>query len=130
MKFNCKKITIDDEEHGCTVSFSDKKTEGYYSDKMSIAEIVASLGQYLTLQRTYTEGDFEEDYYYIEISNSDKCGELKKIMIDLYRNRFLLTYDNEVFEIKISIGDHKFERLKNALKKSANKDGQLKIYGD
>ena len=50
-------------------------------------------------------------------------------MIDLYRNRFLMTYNNEVFEININISDHKFEHLKTALKKIANKEGQLKIHG-
>ncbi|MEP6951822.1 MAG: hypothetical protein ABI863_21205 [Ginsengibacter sp.] len=48
-------------------------------------------------------------------------------MIDLFRNKFLLTYKNELFEIDLNIDDHEFENLKTALKKIVKKEGQLQI---
>ncbi|MEP6951821.1 MAG: hypothetical protein ABI863_21200 [Ginsengibacter sp.] len=64
MKFNCKNLSIDDEESGYTVSFSDQEEHFDPDEKISIDAVMASLGQYIMLQRTYGEDDFEEDYYY------------------------------------------------------------------
>ncbi len=127
MKFNCKQVTIDDEEFGCTVTFYEKEDKYKYEDKISIDKIMASQGQYILLQRTYAEDDFEDDYYYIEMSEYDKSGDLRDFNIDLYRNRFLILYKNELIEVKINLDDREFEKLKTALKKIANKEEQLKI---
>src|SRR5688500_7048014 len=101
MKFNCKEISISDEEFGCTVTLSEKEDEGIAQMNMTMEELMNSTGQYLLLQRTYPEDEFESDYYYIETGNPYKSGELKDFSIDLYRKQFLMTYDNEVFEISV-----------------------------
>ncbi len=124
MKFNCKQVTIEDEEFGCTVTFSEDKCE----DERSIDKIMASQGQYILLQRTYAEDDFEDDYYYVEMSDFDKSGDLRHFNIDLYRNRFMMSDKNETIEININISDRKFEKLKTALNKIVNKNSPIKIH--
>ncbi len=128
MKFNCKQVTIDDEEFGCTVTFDEKEDKYKYENKISIDKIMASRGQYILLQRTYAEDDFEDDYYYIETSDFDKSGDLQHFNIDLFRNRFLMGYKNEMIEVNININGRQFEKLKNALRKIANKEAQLRIH--
>ncbi|MEJ7738597.1 MAG: hypothetical protein WKF97_14300 [Chitinophagaceae bacterium] len=133
MKFDCKKISIDDGEFGCTVSLSEKPDDNDPSKskmtlKMSIDEVLASIGQYVLLQRTYPEDEFEEDYYYIETSNQDISSRLKDYRIDLYRSKFLMAFDNELFEISIKSNEKEFDNLKKALKKLTNKTGELIIH--
>ena len=128
MKFNCKEISISDEEFGCTLTFSEKEDNGSFEIGMTIDEIMASTGQYILLQRTYPEDEYESDYYYLETSNPDKSGELKDFSIHLYRTRFLMTYNNETFEIGINTNDEEFESLKKILEKLTNKRGQLIIH--
>jgi hypothetical protein len=128
MKFNCKEISISYEEFGCTLTLSEKEDEGIAQMNMTIEELMNSSGQYLLLQRTYPEDEFESDYYYIETSKSDKSGELKDFSIDLYRTQFLMTYDNELFEISINPHNHEFENLKKILEKLTNNKGQFIIH--
>src|SRR6266487_6167807 len=129
MKFNCKEISISDEEFGCTLTLSEKEDNGASEIGMTIDEIIASNGQYLLLQRTYPEDEFESDYYYIETSDPDKSGELKDFSIHLYRTQFLMSYDNETFEITINANNQEFESLKKILGKLTNNKGQL-IFHD
>lgn len=126
MKFNCKQVIIEHDEFGCTVTFYEKKDQ--YEDGVSIDKIMASQGQYILLQRTYGEDDFEDDYYYVEMSDFDKSGDLRHFNIDLYRNCFMMNYKNETIEININISDRKFEKLKTALNKIVNKNSQIKIH--
>jgi hypothetical protein len=129
MKFDCKEISISDEEFGCTLILSEKEDNGASEIEVTIDEIMTSTGQYILLQRTYPEDEFECDYYYyIEKSNPFKSGELKDFSINLYRTQFLMTYDNEIFEISINTNKQEFESLKKILEKLTNKKGQLIIH--
>ena len=128
MKFDCKEISICDEEFGCTVTLSEKEDVGIAQMNMTIEELMNSPGQYLLLQRTYPEDEFESDYYYIETSNPDVSGELKDFRIDLYRRKFLMPYDNELFEINVNPNDQEFGNLKKALEKLTYNKGQLILH--
>ena len=128
MKLDCKEISITDEEFGCTIEFKQEKEDEFNIEK-SVKEIMNSLQPYIMLQRTYGEDDFEEDFYYFETIDFDKSGELKDFTIEIYRTRILINYNSEIFEINININNIEFENLKIALKRIANKEGQLKIYG-
>ena len=128
MKFDCKEISISDEEFGCTVTLSEKEDEGIAQMNMTMEELMNSSGQYLLLQITYPEDEFENDYYYIETGNLYKSGELKDFSIDLYRRQFLMTCDNELFEISINPNDQEFGNLKKALEKITNNKEQLIIH--
>jgi hypothetical protein len=128
MKFDCKEISISDEELGCTLTLSEKENEGIAQMNMAIEELMHSSGQYLLLQRTYPEDEIENDYYYIETSDPGNSGELKDFIINLYRTQFAMTCNNNLFEININVDDQKFENLKQIIKKVTNKKGQLNFH--
>ena len=127
MKFDCKQISINNEELGCTVSFYDRKQAGEAQADMTIDEIIESIGDYVMLQRTYPEDDFETDYYYIETSNPNIAGELKNFIIKLSRTKMSMTFSNKEIEISINPIDKKFNELKEALRIIANNQGELII---
>ena len=127
MKFDCKKISISDEAFGCTLTLSEKKDNAAEQMKMSIDQIMNSSGQYLLLQRTYPEDDFENDYYYFETNDFDKSGELKSFIIELNKNRFLMKKENDLFEITIKPNDEEYNNLKKILAKLTKDKGQLLI---
>ena len=127
MKFNCKRISINDEELGCTVSFYDRKQDIESQAEMTVNEIIKSIGKYVMLQRTYPEDEFESDYRYVETSSPDIVGELKNFRIKLSRTKISMTYSNEEIEIAINPIDKKFNSLKEALGIIANRQGELII---
>ena len=125
MKFECKEISINDEEFGCTVSLSDTKEKNNYDKELSIDEVMDSLGQYIMLQRTYAEEDFEDDYYYFETNEFNKSEELVDFEIILTDNEFILTVDNEKYEIQINPNEQEWDELKKSLKKITEHKGRL-----
>lgn len=125
MKFECKEISIVDEEFGCTVSFRENKDSYDYENEQSINQILSSIGQYILLQRTYPEDEFEKDYYYFESSESDKSGKLKDFTIDLCRTQFVMALNKELYEIQLNIDDPTFEKLKTVLTIITNGREQL-----
>jgi len=128
MKFDCKEISIIDEEFGCTLTFSENVDDGIAQMNMTTDELMNSSGKYLMLQRTYPEDEFDKDYYYIEMSDFDKSGEFEDFTIDLYRRQFLMTYCDNLFEIGINIDDKKFENLMVVLAQIVNKQGILNFH--
>ena len=125
MKFNCKEISISDEEFGCTLTLSENKDDGISEMEMTTEEIFNSIGRYVMLQRTYPEDRFEEDYYYFESSDFDKSGELNDFEINLSRKVFQMTLENEIIEIQIGVDDSVFENLKQIIKKISNGKGKI-----
>jgi hypothetical protein len=127
MKFDCKEISISDEIFGCRLTFSEERENAVEQMKMSLDQQMRSSGQYLLLQRTYPEDDFENDYYYFETNDPDKSGELELFEIELNRNRFLMRWEKESFEIAIHPTDAEFDNLKEILVKLAQDKGKLLI---
>ncbi|CAM3181745.1 hypothetical protein [Flavobacterium frigoris] len=125
MKFDCKEISIDDEEFGCAITFSENIDLGEYEEKLTIDEIINSIGTYVMLQRTYAEDELEEDYYYFESSESEQSCEIKDFEINLFRNQFVLTFEKEMYEIQLHLDNQIFEKLKIVLKKIAYKKGKI-----
>lgn len=127
MKFKCREISINDDEFGCTVSLSDNTEPNNFEKEWTVDEIISSLGQYVMLQKTYAENEFEQDYYYFETSNFDKSGELKDFEITLTQTKFILNIDNDKYEIQINPDRQVFEELKEALKKLVENKGTLTV---
>lgn len=127
MKFNCKEISISDEEFGCTVTLSENDEKYGHEKEQTVEEIMNSLGQYIMLQRTYAEDEFEEDFYYFETSDFDKSGELNDFKITLTETEFILTFENEKYEIQITPDRRVYEELKKALIKVTEQKGKLFI---
>ena len=67
MKLNCIKISINDDDLGCQVTFSENKRLREETANMSVSEIIESIGRYLLLQRSYPEDEFDNNNYYSEI---------------------------------------------------------------
>jgi hypothetical protein len=126
-KFECKELSISDLEFGCEITFSEKPDTYEPSNELTVDEILASSGQYIMLQRTYAEDEFEDDYYYFESSDFDKSCELEDFKIELTHAKFVITIDNEIFETKINVEELEFENLKIVLSKIINGKGNLII---
>lgn len=127
MNFVCKEISISDEEFGCTVTFSEKEEENDFENQKTVDEIMNSIGQYVMLQRTYGEDEFEEDYYYFETSDFEKSGELDDFEIILTESNFILTIENDKYEIQIHPDRQIFDDLKSVLSKITESKGKLNI---
>ena len=85
-------------------------------------------GQYLMLQRTYPDDEFEDDYYYIETSDPDRAVELENVTINLYRKQFLMTCGDDLYEINISVDDNTYKNLKLIIVQIVNKQGTVHIH--
>ncbi len=127
MNFVCKEIAISDEEFGCSVTFSEKADENSFDSKMTVDEIMNSIGRYVMLARTYGEDEYEEDYFYFEASEFEKSGEIKEISIYLTETTCILFFKNEKYEIQISPDNQVFGELKEVLFKIIDQRGKLTI---
>lgn len=126
-KFECKELSISDLEFGCEITFSENLGTHESSEELTVDEILASTEQYIMLQRTYAEDEFEDDYYYFESSDFEKSCELEDFKIELSRERFVININNEMFEVEIKVKELEFENLKLALAKIINGKGKLII---
>lgn len=127
MKFVCKEISINDDEFSCTVTLSEYEENNNFEFNMTVDEIMDPIGQYILLERSYGEDEFDEDYYYFESSDFEKSGDLDDFEIILTENQFVLIKGIEKYEIQIHPSNQIFDDLKNALLKITKYIGILKI---
>lgn len=127
MKIHCIEISINDEELGCQVSFSSKKSLGEEVSQMTVQEIIDSTGEYLLIQRSYPEFEDESDYIYFETHNEEYAGELKDYEMVLTKERFELRLRNGKIEVLINPTDKEYSELKKILPILTNKTGKLII---
>jgi hypothetical protein len=121
MKFDCKEISISDEELGCQVTFSENKDLGAETENMSLKEIEESIGKYLLIQRSYPEDDFETH-------DENINGDLEDFEIILSRHSFTLNLDSEIIEISINPTKEEYAELKRVLPIIIDKQGGLIIH--
>ncbi len=127
MKFECNKISINDEALGCQVIFSEKADAGIYPENMSLQEMIESRDKYLLLQRFYPEDEYDRDTCYMETHDQGVCGHLKKYEMVLSKNKFELILQKGHIEISISPKEKEFEDLKKILLILAIAEGKLII---
>ena len=127
MKFECKKISINDEALGCQVIFSEKTNAEINQEDMSLQEMRESTGRYLLLQRFYPEDEYDSDNCYMETHDQDFCGDLKNYEMVLSKNKFELILQKDHIEISISSKEKEFEDLKKILLILTNAEGKLII---
>jgi hypothetical protein len=125
MKLNCIEISINDEELGCQVTFSEKKDLGEETANMSVKEIIESIGRYLLLQRSYPEDEFESDYIYFETHDENYAGELVDYEMVLSKKYFELKIPNEKIEVLINPTEKEYSQLKKILPVLTNNSGKL-----
>lgn len=126
MKFDCKHIDISNEDFGCTLTFQDRKDSEYQGDQ-TVQEIMDSLGNYIMLQRTYSEGIGDMDYCYCEMNEIGYSGELKDFQIDFKKNKFSMIYKSKIIEINLTISDAEFKEIEDALIIITRNKGSLNI---
>jgi len=127
MIINCIEISISDEELGCQVSFSNKKSLGEELSHMTVQEIIDSTGEYLLIQRLYPDFEDENDYIYFETHNEDYAGELSDYEMVLTKERFRLKLQNGEIEVLIKPTDKEYSELNKVLSILTNKTGKLII---
>ena len=127
MKLNCIEISINNDDLGCQVTFSENKNLGEETANMSVKEIIDSIGRYLLLQRSYPEDEFESNNYYFETHSENLCGDLIDYEMRLSKNYFELRIQNKTIEISINPTEKEFIELKSVLSILTNKKGRLII---
>ncbi len=127
MKLNCIEISINDDDLGCQVTFSENKSLGEESANMTTSEIIESIGRYLLLQRSYPEDEFDSNNYYFETHNEDLCGDLIDYQMKLSRTFFELEIQSERIEVSINPTEKEFIELKKVLTILTDKKGKLII---
>ena len=125
MKLNCIEISINDEDLGCQVTFSENKSLGEESAYMTTSEIIESIGRYLLIQRSYPEDEFDSNNYYFETHNENMCGAFTNYQMKLSRTHFELEIKNDKIEISINPTEKEFNDLKKVLSLLTNKNGTL-----
>ena len=86
INFQCIELTIQDEELGSTVTFSDSRsTDDQFKTE---EEILNSVEKYLLIQKTYAEDEYNKENYHIESSESNaNFDSHKKIIMSINHNR-------------------------------------------
>jgi len=125
MKINCIEISINNEELGCQVTFSSKKSLGDEVSQMTVQEIIDSTGEYLSIQMSYLDYEDESDYIYFETHNDEYAGELKDYEMVLTKERFELSLRNGKIEVLIYPTDKECSELKEILPILTNKTGKM-----
>lgn len=115
MNFQCKELVIEDEEFGCTITFTDTNIT---DDQFKTGEeIMNSNEKYLLIQRTYPEDDYDVDNYYIETSENDieLLSDDIKMTVAIDQGTFKIHYPGAHLEIKLSLNDKELKNLKGVL---------------
>jgi len=125
MNFDCKEISISDEELGCQVAFYESPDSGEAAENMSLKELIESIGKYLLFQRFFPEEDSDSDEFYFETHDENLCGHIENFKITLSRHSVKLILDSETIDVSINPTDDEFSGLKRVLPIIINNHGEL-----
>ena len=117
MSFTCIELYItDDPDFGCTITFSDTKSEEY-GDFNLTHEIFNPKEKYLTIQRTYPEARYENDYYHIETSETDtELGYLDKILVYKLQDTLKIQWCGDEVLIRLKLEATEVNQLTKIIK--------------
>jgi hypothetical protein len=85
INFQCKELTIQDQDLGCTITFSDSTSAD--DQFKTVEEIMNSDEKYLLIQRTYAEDDDDTDFYHFESTELDFEPD-EKMIVNLRKDKF------------------------------------------
>lgn len=122
MKFICEKISIIEEEFGCSITFAEHKN-GIANKHVTVNDLLNSSEQYLLIMRKYCENEFEDDYLYIETVDPNKSGELSNFLIDVQPDLFSISYDRDFIEIVMKPDEQNLNTIKRIIQKITGKNG-------
>jgi hypothetical protein len=113
MNFQCKELSISDEEFGFTIIFSD--TISSDDQFKTVEEIINSGEKYLLVQRTYPEDDHELDCYYLETSETATELSLKdKMIVEISQEKFKINWSGDNLEIGLNLTTKEQQVLRKA----------------
>lgn len=117
MEFNieCDELNQDFHEIGLSIGFHAKDKIKLKPEETNIKKLLASIGDYFTINVTFGEddnfGEYEEDYIYVESNFEEFCGELDEFVIIFNEKRMLVKNEEDTLEIKYNIDSLVFEEL-------------------
>ena len=121
MNFHCETLSItDDPDFGCTISFSEGKTENEQFKSMN--ELLHPTEKYLLIQRSYPEDEDETDWYTVE-SSEDSSGfsQNEKIVIwKLNKELIEISWGGASVTIGTDLSDKRITESKQMLKQRFN----------
>jgi hypothetical protein len=110
INFQCIELTIQDEELGFTVTFSDSRSadDQYKTDE----EIMNSVEKYLLIQKTYAEDEYDTEYYHFESSESNESFDpYGKININITKEKLEVNLIAEKVIIGLNLKKQELENL-------------------
>jgi hypothetical protein len=118
MNFLCEELSItDDPDFGCQISFSDTRDEGD-NENLTVEEIINSKEKYFLLQRSYSEGPYENDHYYIETTESDvELGIRDKVVIEMSMDRIKINWSHAEIILGLKLTEKEYTNLDRTLRK-------------
>lgn len=115
MNFTCNVLSVNIEELGCTVQFSEKE-DGECN--------------YLLLQRTYPEEDDEDDSRYIESNDFGNSGFYKKAKLQLHPDFLSVKFGENQVNVNLNNALEDYEKLKKALRIISSETWDLTVYNE
>ncbi len=115
MNFKCEELLIEDEELGCTITFSDTKiSEDKYK---TVEEIMNSEEKYLLIQRTYPDEEYDLDNYYLESSEIDTEFDSDSIItVIIDPEKFEINWSEGHLQIGLNLTEKEINTLQEILK--------------
>ncbi|MGK0366758.1 MAG: hypothetical protein ACI85O_003833 [Saprospiraceae bacterium] len=119
INFQCIELTIQDEELGCTVTFSDSRSA---DDQFKTEEeIMNSVEKYLLIQRSYAEDKYDKENYHIESSESiTNFDPHEKIIMSINHDRLEAKWSGEKVLIGLNLKNQELEKLLRILQTKFN----------
>lgn len=118
MNFICKQLTIsDDADFGCTIIFSDTVNEGY-QENQSLSDLMNPKDKYFLVQRSYPEDFDEDDFYYVETTESEiELSYKDKLCIELNPDRVEIRMAYDVITIGLHLEPEEYKGLRKIINK-------------
>ncbi|MFD1553638.1 hypothetical protein [Putridiphycobacter roseus] len=110
INFQCIELTIQDDELGCTVIFSDSRSAD--DQFKSEEELINGVDKHLFIQRSYAEDEYDLENYYIASSESDsEFNSSEKIFLKLNNSRLVFNWNAEEIIIGLKLNNQELANL-------------------
>jgi hypothetical protein len=115
INFHSIELTIQDNELGCTVIFSDSKSAG--EQFKTEDELINSIDKYFLIQRSYPEFENENDWYTVESSETEiDFSQKDKIYVTLRQKEIEIYCAGVTHIISQNLSDKEHSQLDKVLR--------------
>ena len=117
MNFECKQLFIDDNP-GCWCSIEFRDTIEQEDEDGFVEEVERPPVKYLSIERSYSEGVGEVDWYYIRYSEREiDFSQKDKMYVKLSPNIFDFSSAGETIIIGLNLTEREYARLDRTLRR-------------